>query len=92
MNYLPSEIATWKTIYQKLVPMHQKYMCKQYLECFEKLQKNCGLNENTMPQLNVINEFLLSTTGFRLKPTHGILSVRVTYYFLKSGNLPSDPL
>ena len=29
-----------------------------------------------MPQLNELNEYLRKETGFRIKPTHGILSQR----------------
>jgi len=76
LDYLPSELATWKTIYQKVVPMHEKIMCKQYRECFKKIEDNCGMSENNIPQLRDLSRYLTSETGFRMKPVHGILSQR----------------
>jgi phenylalanine-4-hydroxylase len=46
------------------------------------LQANCGYNENNIPQLQDIHNFLKDTTGFRLRP--------VGVSFVLSLNLSSD--
>jgi len=77
LNYTPTEEATWRTIFNKIVPMHKEIMCSQYLACWEKLRKKCSLSDEHIPQLRVINEYLQAETDFRIKITHGILSQRV---------------
>ena len=48
----------------------------RYIENFKKLELHCGLSRERIPQLKDLDEYLKSTTGFRLKPVHGILSQR----------------
>lgn len=48
----------------------------RYVENFKKLERYCGLSKDRIPQLKDLDEYLQSTTGFRLKPVHGILSQR----------------
>jgi len=56
-----------------------EYACEEYLESLEMMIKETGYARNNVPQLQDINEFLISRTGFKLRPTAGLLSSR---YFL----------
>ncbi len=48
----------------------------RFLDNFRKLERYCGLTRDRIPQLRDLDEYLQSTSGFRLKPVHGILSQR----------------
>ena len=52
-------------------------MCKQFNENLDKFEKQIGTGPGRITQFRDISDYLLSETGFRLKPVHGILSERV---------------
>lgn len=76
IQYTPEEIATWGAVYTKLQALHADYACAEYLESLQLLEKHSGYSKDNIPQAEDISNFLLSRTGFRLRPVTGLLSSR----------------
>ena len=76
VDYSPEEVECWNTIWRKLKPLLYEHGCPAYIEAFEELQKYCGYKEGNIPQLCDVSGLLYERTGFRLRPTAGLLSSR----------------
>jgi len=76
IQYTQQEVECWKTIWTRLYPLLQKHACQQYLDIFNEFQKHCGYKENNIPQLRDVTNLIYDRTGFRLRPTAGLISSR----------------
>jgi len=76
VQYKDYELATWKTVFNSLTGLYQTHACKEFNYVFPLLMENCGYNENNIPQLEDISNFLKDCTGFTLRPVAGLLSSR----------------
>lgn len=76
IEYQPSEIDTWRTVYTKLEELTQRFACKEYKQIMPLMHQHCGFSPDRIPQVQDISEFLISRTGFRLRPVAGLLSSR----------------
>ena len=82
VKYNPQEQETWRVVYEALTNLHKKYACQEYLENFEELRKEYGLNSTSLPQLQDVNEYLQKKSGFRVIPVAGMLTQRDFLSFL----------
>lgn len=66
IDYTAEEVATWANVFTKLKKLYPRYACKQHRFVFPLLEAKCGYSPDSIPQLEVVSNFLLSTTGWRL--------------------------
>lgn len=76
VEYTEEEISTWREVYTRLMPLHKRFACDEYLRAFEDMQSECGYSEDRIPQGRDINRWLTARTGFRIWPVAGLLSSR----------------
>uniref|UniRef100_A0A8D0CES4 Biopterin-dependent aromatic amino acid hydroxylase family profile domain-containing protein n=1 Tax=Salvator merianae TaxID=96440 RepID=A0A8D0CES4_SALMN len=66
----------FRKVYQKLTSLYPTHACDQYLDAFHQLEKYCGYQADSIPQLQDVSTFLEGKTGFKLRPAAGLLSAR----------------
>merc|ERR1712223_1714513 len=76
IEYTAEEKATWRTVFNNLKRLYKSHACYEHNHVFPLLEENCGYNENEVPQLQRVSDFLKSVTGFQLRPVAGLLSSR----------------
>jgi len=74
IEYLPSEIETWKIVFEKLDSLYPSIACPSYLQSFRLLKDEKIFTPNKIPQISQVSQFLEKHTGFRLYPISGLLS------------------
>ena len=76
INYTDTEVRTWGSVLSKLRGMFNRYACKEYLQIFPLMERECGARVDNIPQICDISDFLRETTGFQMRPVAGLLSAR----------------
>lgn len=76
IEYTDVEKGVWKHCYSNLKRLFQTNACKEFKWTIDQFEKHVGFNENEIPQLDPISQFLRSQTGWRLKPVGGLLTQR----------------
>ena len=71
-RHTEEEQEVWRTVWRDLAPLHDRYACRAYLGCSEKLD----LDRARVPQLADVNLSLGRATGFRMRPVAGLVSDR----------------
>jgi phenylalanine-4-hydroxylase len=72
VEYTPTEVATWRTVHDKLVELYPTHACREYNAVLAELD----YRSESIPQLSGVSRFLESRTGFRLRPVAGLVSAR----------------
>jgi len=72
VTYTEAEQEVWRTVWENLAPLHERYACGRYLEC----SRNLKLDRARIPQLADVNGALGRATGFRMRPVAGLVSDR----------------
>lgn len=70
--YLPTERATWSTVFENLARLYPTHACREFNAVFSEL----GYRAEEIPQLADVSAFLEERTGFRLRPVAGLVSAR----------------
>lgn len=78
VEYVDDEHAVWRTVWDHLSPLHERYACEAYLEASRAL----GLDPGRIPQLAEVNQRLEAAHGFTLAPVAGLVSPRVFLEYL----------
>src|SRR5262245_54711551 len=79
--YTDEEQAVWRTVWEKLTPLHEHFACREYLASRDRL----ALDRTHIPQLAEVNTRLEPQTGFRMIPVAGLVSSRVFLGNLAAG-------
>ena len=72
IDYTAEEHAVWRTVWQKLAPVHERFACQAYKEACQLL----ALDHQHIPQLADVNPALVARTGFRMMPVAGLVASR----------------
>ena len=60
IEYTAEEKATWRTVFNNLKRLYKSHACYEHNHVFPLLEENCGYNENEIPQLQRVSDFLKS--------------------------------
>lgn len=74
IEYHPSEIETWRTVFTYLRQLYPSVATKIYLENLQILIDKDIFSPDRIPSLKEVSEFLEEKSGFRLYPVSGLLS------------------
>jgi phenylalanine-4-hydroxylase len=72
IEYTPEEHAVWRTVWEKLAPVHERQACRAYKEACAQLP----LDQSRIPQLADVNPLLQQRTGFQMIPVAGLVASR----------------
>lgn len=75
VEYTDVEHGVWKIVSKELVPKHNQYACRAFLEGKEALQ----LPSDHIPQLDEVTRHLSPITGFQYQPVAGLAPLREFY-------------
>ncbi len=70
--YSEDEQAVWRTVWENLGPLHERYACREYLRAAEVLR----LSRARIPQLADVNRDLRAFGDFEMHPVAGLVTPR----------------
>lgn len=76
VDYTAEEHETWRTVFDRLKTVHEKYACDDYLRAMQKFNRYGVLTRDYIPQLAEVSEILHASTGFQIRPVSGLLTAR----------------
>ncbi len=81
VDYTPPEHGVWRTVWDHLAPLHDRYACAAYREGAARL----ALDKSRVPQLAELNVRLAQETGFSMLPVAGLITPKVFMDHLDDG-------
>jgi phenylalanine-4-hydroxylase len=78
VEYVDAEHAVWRTVWDRLAPLHRELVCADLLSAQESL----ALDRARIPQLGALNPRLEAAAGFRMEPVAGLVAARVFLTYL----------
>lgn len=72
LDYREEEHATWRTVAERLAPLHEAHACRAYREARRRLP----IPSHRLPDLRVLGDRLEREQGFRLAPIEGLVDSR----------------
>jgi phenylalanine-4-hydroxylase len=78
IDYTEHEQTVWRTVWDHIAPLHERYACRTYREASETLP----IDRNRIPQLRAVNVELAEVTGFQMLPAAGLVSPRAFLTYL----------
>ena len=85
IEYTAEEHAVWRTVGEKLAPVHEQHACRAYREACARL----ALDPRHIPQLADVNPALQARTGYQMVPVAGLVASRVFLGRLGEGSFLS---
>ncbi|GJQ79618.1 putative tyrosine 3-monooxygenase [Trypoxylus dichotomus] len=76
IEYTETENKTWQAVFNTVKELMPKHACSEYNRVFDKLEEAGIFVPEHLPQLEEMNNFLKSQTGFTLRPAAGLLTSR----------------
>ncbi|MDQ2985174.1 MAG: phenylalanine 4-monooxygenase [Armatimonadota bacterium] len=83
--YSEDNQATWRRLYDRLLPRWQKYANEKFLEGVE----NLALDPKAVPRLEDINKFLEPLSGFKAKAVAGYIPAYLFFDCLRVREFPT---
>jgi phenylalanine-4-hydroxylase len=74
IKYKQEEIHTWKTVWENIRALHDKYACITYNENMKDLIENNIIEGDHVPQITKVSNYIENKSGFKLYPVNGLLS------------------
>lgn len=66
--YTEREQLTWKTVYETLTALREKYACSDFKVAFRDLETGCSFSADQIPQLDDVSNYLKRQTGWTIRP------------------------
>src|SRR5436190_10537505 len=79
IEYTEDEHAVWRTAWQHITPLHDRYACSRYFEASALVE----LDRDRIPQLRDLNPALTAATGFAMLPAAGLVTPRAFLTYLE---------
>jgi phenylalanine-4-hydroxylase len=76
IEYTDAEHATWREVWERVAPLHERYAARSYLEIRDNLRQRAGFGPERIPQARELSDYLVRRTGFRIRPVPGLLASR----------------
>ncbi len=76
IDYTSDEVDTWAAVWDRMSGLLDEHACSEYKRSFLEMKEHCGYDRNSIPQQQDITDYLISKTGFRMRPVAGLLSSR----------------
>ena len=72
VEYTAGELGVWRTVWQRLDPLHARWACREVLAAEDALP----LDRARIPQLAQLNPRLRAASGFEMLPVAGLVAAR----------------
>lgn len=84
-NYTKEQHLTWEKLYTIQYPNLIKYAHETCLQCLDKL----NLTSKTIPDLNIVSDYLNKSSGWKIKPVNEMVDYDVYFELLSQKYFPS---